>query len=444
MLRIIWQPTAAGHTWQGRQDQSTVAVNIRWIVLAVVSLLLLLLPQLLPVRSTITIMNQMAITIVFAMSYNMLLGQAGLLSFGHAIYMGLGGIFCLHLMNFIQYDGWWIPLPLLPLFGGLFSLIIAMLFGSFSTRRAGSTFAMITLGLCELVIASTVVIGVFFAASGDRTYAPAIFGYDFSTQHEVYYLVTGWMLFSVAVLYYLTRTPLGRMINAVRDNPERAEFVGYSQWLLRYLAFCIGGFFAGVAGGLFAINFEIITGENLDLAASGEILMVTVLGGTGFFFGPIIGAIVFTLMQTVLSLYTELWRLYLGILFVAMTMYFPGGLTGLIALHAAPLRCGGLHRLFLPYCRLLFPSIIAVAAIVALLELTYRQRFITTSENIVTWMGLQLSGVSVTVFLMALAIAAIWIAARQTGQVAAAWQAACDSPFDPAIGIHRQQRWHVE
>ncbi len=420
-------------------------MKIRWILLAIaVSGLLALLPQFLPARSTITIMNQMAITIVFAMSYNVLLGQAGLLSFGHAIYLGLGGIFCLHIMRFVQHDGWWIPLPLLPLFGGLFGLAIAMLFGSFATRRAGSTFTMITLGLCELVIASTVVIGVFFATSGDRTYAPTVLGHDFSTQREVYYLVVGWMLLSVATLYCLTRTPLGRMINAVRDNPERAEFVGYSQWLLRYLAFCIGGFFAGIAGGLCAINYEIISGENLDLAASGEILMVTVLGGTGFFFGPVIGAIVFTLMQTVLSLHTELWRLYLGILFVAMTMFFPGGLTGLLALHAGPLRTGRLHTLLLPYCKLLLPSAVAITAVVSMLEITYQQQSISATDSALIWLGLPLSGHFALAWLAVIAIAATWIAAKQTGQIAMAWQYASDVPFDPAIGIHRQQRWHIE
>ncbi len=419
--------------------------NKRLAIAIGVAIFLCLLPVLLPVRSTITIMNQMAITIVFAMSYNMLLGQAGLLSFGHAIYMGLGGIFCLHIMNFVEHDGWWIPLPLLPLFGGLFGMLIAMFFGSFSTRRAGSTFTMITLGLCELVIASTVVIGVFFATSGDRTYAPAVFGHDFSTQTEVYYLVTGWMLLSVGVLYFLSRTPAGRMINAVRDNPQRTEFVGYSQWLLRYIAFCIGGFFAGVAGGLFAINFEIITGENLDLAASGEILMVTVLGGTGFFFGPVIGAIVFTLMQTVLSLYTELWRLYLGILFVAMTMYFPGGLTGLLALHAGPWRTGRMRLLIWPYTQLLIASGAATLAVVSLLEIVYQQQNVDAATRHIVWLGMHISTTSILPWIICtvIAVTGIWIARRQLQRAATAYQNASDIPFDPAIGIYRDQRWHT-
>ena len=116
-------------------------------------------------------------------------------------------------------------------------------------------------------------------------------------------------------MYLWSRTPVGRMANAVRDNPERAEFLGYSARWVRYYSFVASGFFAGVAGGLFAINYEILTEENLNTASSGVILLVTFLGGVGFFFGPIIGAIAFTLLQTVLSLQTELWAFYAGVLF---------------------------------------------------------------------------------------------------------------------------------
>lgn len=422
--------------------RKTGTIVLLWLLICV---LLLVLPQLLPARSTITIMNQMAITIVFAMSYNVLLGQAGLLSFGHAVYMGLGGIFCLHIMSFVQHDGWLIPLPLLPLFGGLFGLLMAMIFGSFSTRRAGSTFTMISLGIVELVVASTVVIGVFFAASGDRTYAPAVLGHDFSSQRDVYYLIVSWMMLCVLVMYYLAGTPAGKMISASRDNRQRTEFIGYSQWLLRYLAFCIGGFFAGVAGGLFAINYEIVTGENLDLAASGQILMVTVLGGTGFFLGPVIGAVVFTLMQTVMSLHTELWRLYLGILFVAMTMYFPGGLTGILAMHAAPLQLGRLQLLAWPYCKMLLPAGICLVASIAFLESVYNHN--TIHQHIGSApLSAMLADAPALFRVACVLITAVgfYLTHKSLAAVKTAWQQASDTPFDPASGIHRDQRWHIE
>ncbi|WP_322866427.1 branched-chain amino acid ABC transporter permease [Aquicoccus sp. G2-2] len=300
-----------------------------WVAAIVV---LLLLPHIFDSRSALTIMNQMAITIVFALSYNMLLGQGGMLSFGHAVYMGLGGFFAMHILNWVETDELWLPLPLLPIFGGLFGLLFAFLIGSFSTRRAGTVFAMISLGVGELVASSALIIVMFFGGeegiSGDRTMGPPLLNWDFGPLYQVYYLTAFWLVLAALGMFLYSRTPIGRITNAVRDNEERAEFLGYSQRNVRWISFCASGFFAGIAGALFAINFEILTEENLNLVTSGNILLVTFLGGVGFFAGPIIGAIVFTLLQTVLSLYTEIWALYLGILFVATVMFFLRGWPG--------------------------------------------------------------------------------------------------------------------
>ena len=131
-----------------------------WLV---ASAFLLFLPTVFPSGAALTIMNQMAITIIFALAYNMLLGQAGMLSFGHAVYMGLGGFFCMHLLNQVEYNELYLPLPLLPIFGGLFGLFFAFLIGSFSTRRAGTVFAMISLGVGELIAACSIIIVVFLS-----------------------------------------------------------------------------------------------------------------------------------------------------------------------------------------------------------------------------------------------------------------------------------------
>ena len=396
-----------------------------WVLCAIA---LLFFPLLFTSNSAITIMNQMAITIVFALSYNMLLGQGGMLSFGHAVYMGLGGFMCIHLLNYVEYEEWWIPLPLLPFLGGLFGLFFALIIGYFSTRRAGTVFAMISLGIGELVAACSIIIVVFFGGeegvSGDRTYGPTIFGYDFSTQKEVYFLTAAWLLIAALGMYLFSRTPVGRMANAVRDNPERAEFLGYSQRSVRYYSFCISGFFAGVAGGLFAINYEILTEENLNLATSGSILLVTFLGGVGHFIGPIIGAIVFTLLQTVLSLQTEIWQLYLGILFVVTVMFFPAGLAGLLAMHAGPLRNGKLMRLLVPYFKTLLPAAIGVLACAGLLEMLFHHRHAATGEDSMSLMGVEFSVASIWPWLLLAVVAAISFAiVRATAaDLRAAWQ----------------------
>ena len=173
-------------------------------------------------------------------------------------------------------------------------------------------------------------------------------------------------MLSAALMYLFSRTPVGRMANAVRDNPERAQFLGYSSRWVRFYSFMASGFFCGIAGGLFAINYEILTEENLNTSSSGIILLVTFLGGVGFFFGPIIGAIAFTLLQTVLSLETELWAFYAGALFLATVMYFPGGLAGLIMMHVPAFKFGNAGKLVMPYVKTLIPGLITVLGIAAL------------------------------------------------------------------------------
>ena len=373
------------------QDQQTASERVPLVTMKsampwiAACLFLLLLPQIFPSGAGLTIMNQMAITIIFALAYNMLLGQAGMLSFGHAVYMGLGGFFCMHLLNQVEYNELYLPLPLLPLFGGLFGLFFAFLIGSFSTRRAGTVFAMISLGVGELIAACSIIIVVFFGGeegvSGDRTMGPEVFGFDFASQLEVYYLTAIWLLLAALGMYLFSRTPMGRIANAVRDNEERAEFLGYSQRYVRWISFCASGFFCGIAGALFAINFEILTEENLNLATSGSILLVTFLGGVGFFVGPVIGAVVFTLLQTVLSLYTEIWQLYLGILFVLTVMFFPTGLTGLIAMHFRPWNLGKAGLLIKPYAFMALPALVFVASVVALMEILFHARHASIGDE---------------------------------------------------------------
>ena len=341
-----------------------------WIVAALV---LLALPHIVRSPVAISVMNQMGIAVVFALSYNMLLGQGGMLSFGHAVYFGLGGFVAIHLLNLTAKGGLYLPVPFLPLVGALGGLLFAALFGSVSTNRAGTVFAMISLGIGELIAASSLIFNKFFGGeegiTGNRTKAPPLLGLDFTTDVQVYYLIAAWTFLATALMYAFSRTPMGRIANAVRDNPERAEFIGYSQRWARYLSFCAAGLFAGVAGGLFAVNYEILTVENVGLVASGSVLLMAYIGGVGFFFGPILGAIVFTFLQSMLSDYTRMWLLYLGILFLATVMFMPAGLAGLVVMHRPAWRAGRLHRLAGPYARAGTLAIAAAVGIVGLLEM---------------------------------------------------------------------------
>ena len=244
-----------------------------WVAAAIV---LLLLPKIFTSGGSLTTFSLIGISIIFSLSYNILLGQTGMLSFGHAVYYGLGGFLVIHAINIIGANKWPIPLPLVPLIGGLTGLVFAMLLGWVSTQRSGTAFAMISLGVAELVASSALILRTFFGGeagiSANRTKLLRVFDWSFGPQIQIYYLVAAWTLIAVIAMYALTRTPLGRMCNAVRDNPERVQFVGYDPHVVRYLAFCFSGFFAGIAGALAAINFEIANSAYLGAVQSGTVL----------------------------------------------------------------------------------------------------------------------------------------------------------------------------
>ncbi len=401
----------------------TLGAAMPWIVATV---FLILMPLVFQSNSALTIMNQMAITIIFALAYNMLLGQGGMLSFGHAVYMGVGGFLCVHIMNWDQFFGM-LPLPVLPIFGGLFGMGLALIVGSFSTRKAGTVFAMISLGVGELIAACSVIIVAFFGGeegiSGDRTYGLPFFGIEFLQQIEVYYLTAFWLVLSALLMYLFSRTPVGRMANAVRDNPERAEFLGYSARWVRFYSFVASGFFAGIAGGLFAINYEILTEENLNLVQSGSILLIAFLGGVGFFFGPIIGAILFTLLQTVLSLETEIWALYLGALFVLTVMFFPGGIAGVLMMHVVPARLGKLGGLVVPYLKIGIPAIVAIIGGACLLEILFHLRHAPADDHEMTlfWITFDSHSAVSWIVCLVMAVGGFWLARRVAPEVAEAW-----------------------
>jgi branched-chain amino acid transport system permease protein len=179
-----------------------------------------------------------------------------------------------------------------------------------------------------------------------------------------------WTLIAVALMRLETQTPLGRLANATRDNFERAQFVGYDPRMVRFYQFVLSGFFAGIAGALYAILYEIVTFDAVSAPKSATALLATYIGGVGGFFGPILGTILIVLLQSGVSLLSNAWLLYVGVLFIVMVMYAPGGITGLIAQHAPIARAGRLGGLVVPYVRVLMPGLVSVLGFVLLVELT--------------------------------------------------------------------------
>jgi branched-chain amino acid transport system permease protein len=347
----------------------------RWIVWGGYALVLLLAPLVFSSSLSQTLLSQMGIAIIACLAYNILLGQGGMLSFGHAVYSGLGGFLAIHALNKVGDGSLHLPVSLVPLVGGLAGLFFAALLGFVTTRKSGTTFAMITLGIGELVYSMSLMLPEFFGGEGgvnsNRVVPPAVFGVTFGPQVQVYYLIAAYCFVCTGLMFAFTRTPLGRMLNAVRDNPERVAFIGYDTQRVRWFAFMISGLFAGIAGGLAAINFELATAEVVGAQRSGAYLLFTFLGGSTAFFGPIIGGVLMVLATVVLSELTKAWLLYLGLAFMLMVMYAPAGVAGLILANLRLAAFGRLRPLLGAYLALLAAGAIAFAGASAMVEMLY-------------------------------------------------------------------------
>jgi branched-chain amino acid transport system permease protein len=401
-----------------------------WAVWVAAVVAVAMLPFVFSSGASLTMMSLMGFAIIFALSYNMLLGQTGMLSFGHAVYYGLGGFMTAHALNVVGAGKLPVPLPVMPLVGGLAGLFFALIFGWVSTKRAGTAFAMISLGIGELVAACSLILRGFFGGEGgistSRTSTLRLFDISFGPQIQVYYLIAAWCLLCIGAMYAFTRTPLGRMCNAVRENPERAEFVGYSTQMVRFLVFCISGFFAGVAGGLAAIHYEIVTSSVVGAVPSGFVLLMAYIGGVAFFIGPIIGAVLMTALQISLSDYTGAWLLYVGLMFVLVVMYAPWGLGGFVVMHQPLLAAGTLWRALPAYSLALVPLAMLGTGIVALIETAHHLLVQASQGSAMRLLGVAYDAKSPLAWgvIVVLLVAGIVTLLRVTPRVSGAYHAA--------------------
>ena len=401
----------------------------RAIVWGGYAVVLLVLPLLLPSNLERAVLTQIGIGIVACLSYNMLLGQGGMLSFGHAVYTGLGTFVAVHAMLGIADGSFPVPMSLVPLVGGVSGMFFAALLGYVTTKKAGTPFAMITLGIGELVAPMVLIVPEFFGGEGgiavNRTAGPAVMGITYGPQIQVYYLVALYTFACTAAMFAFTRTPLGRMLNAVRDNPERVEFIGYSTQRVRYFSFVIAGFFAGIAGGLYAVHFEIATPDVVGAARSGAYLLFTFLGGATFFFGPIIGAVLMVVGFALFSEVTKAWQLYLGLIFMFMVMYAPGGVASLVMMNLRVAQHKKLHRLWGWYAALAAASAVMLVGAAALIEMIYHLQLGAAGEPTMRYLGITLDTSSPLSWIGAVVVFAIGFVALEATRrrFARAWGA---------------------
>lgn len=378
------------------------------------ALCLLLAPQVFRSSLSVSMLSQMGYLVIICLSFNILLGQGGMLSFGHAVYSGLGAFVAVHTMNYAaSKNGIYVPLPLIPLIGGFGALFFSALLGFVTTKKSGTTFAMITLGIGEMVASMSLMFPGFFGGDGgvstNRVYGAKLpFGISFGPQIQVYYLIAFYCFICTALMFAFTRTPLGRMLNAVRDNPERVQFVGYNTQRVRFYAFMVSAFFAGIGGALATINFEIVSAsDSLGAVRSGGYLLFTFLGGATFFFGPMIGGVLLVLASVLLSEFTKAWLLYLGLAFLLMVMYAPGGVASLIMMNVRLARYRQLRPLGPAYLALFGTGLVMLAGASACIEMIYHFQLDAAMGPKLHFLGLTLDSSSPLTWAAALAVLAV-------------------------------------
>lgn len=398
----------------------------RVLVWSATALLFALLPIFFNSGFAITLLSQMGVMIIFTLSYNMIFGQGGMLSFGHAVYSGLGAYFAIHALNLLTAAGglWATPITvvLLPLIGGVAGACFGVIFGFLTTRKAGTPFAMITLGIGEMVHAASLMFPGFFGGEGgissNRVLGAPILGISFGPGIQVYYLIAAWCFVSMALMFAFSRTPLGRMSNAVRDNPERVEFIGYSAQRIRFLVVIVSAFFAGIAGGLSAINFELVTAENVSSLRSGGVLLAAFIGGAMFFFGPVLGAVIFIFFAVALSDFTKAWQLYLGLFFMGMVMFAPGGVAGIVLTNLRVIK----HKRFGPlrdaYVGLLGTGLLLAIGVSMLVEFGYHLSLESATSSVTRYAGFAFDTQQSSTWVVAISVTvagalAFWFARRE-------------------------------
>lgn len=333
-----------------------------------VAILLIAVPPFLGLGWQNALINVL-IASLFAAAFNLLMGQGGMLSFGHAAYYGLGAFAVLHMMRAAE-NGLPFPTALLPLVGGAAGLIAGLSAGYFATRRTGVYFALVTLALAELPHAlAPHWEGAFGGESGLSSMRMPSMGMDFGSSLQVYYVTLGWTVLSIALLYAGTRTPFGRLTLALRDNEQRVRFMGFNAHATKTLVFGISALFAGVAGGLLALSSETANYGIFSTQVSAQVVLHTFIGGSGLFFGPVIGASLMTLFTFLMSELTRSWLLYQGILFTLVMLFAPSGIAGIVQAHIANHHRLPWNRLARPYALSALGGVLVSAGVVFLIQM---------------------------------------------------------------------------
>lgn len=269
---------------------------------------------------------------LYALGLNLVFGYMGVLSFGHAAFFGVGaygtGIAMVH------FGVHWVPSIFI---GILMAGLTAMIMGAMAIRTKGIYFAMVTLALAQCVYYIVYHMGELSGGEDGLTgVSVKTVDFGFTTINIIreplskYYLVLAFVMVAIFIFSRILNSPFGSVLEAIRENENRAQACGYDVKLTKWVAFSISGLFCGLAGALSAIHLSVVPIESLHYHQSGLAVMMALLGGMGTFFGPFIGAMAFLMLEDIITTMTSHWQLFLGAIFMIFVLFFPRGIWGSI------------------------------------------------------------------------------------------------------------------
>jgi branched-chain amino acid transport system permease protein len=304
--------------------------SLTYLGIATLFLLGALAPALLK-KYHLNMLTEIIIFALYAVSYNLLLGYAGLLSFGHAMFFGLGAF--VTAVAIIHLKG--LTLLTAVLIGFLSTVLAGFLIGGLLLRHKGSYFALLTLAFNSLFYAvATKWHSVTGGDDGLSITRPVvdlgIASFSVAGFTSFYYLTLIIIGASIVFCWYFTHTAMGKTVLLMRENEERMKFLGYNTNISRLILFTFTGAIAGLAGTFYTLHFQFVSISAVSVDMTTAVLLMAFVGGTGTFWGPMLGALVYIVLQNYLSDITDRWPLFMGFIFVFMVLFMPGGLSRVI------------------------------------------------------------------------------------------------------------------
>jgi branched-chain amino acid transport system permease protein len=307
----------------------TSFMTVRNIVIAALLVMLALVPLYslwVGNNFVLILFTRIVILAIAAVSLNLIMGYGGMVSFGHAAYLGVGG----YVVGILAYEGvpsGFVQWPLALVVSGLFALLIGVL----SLRTRGVYFIMITLAFAQMIYYVAVSLNRYGADDGLTIYRRSQFaGLNLANKMIFYYLCLALLLLVVIIVWRMVNSRFGMVIRGARSNERRMRAIGFPIFRYRLACFTIAGVICGLSGALLANHTEFISPAAMHWTRSGDLIIMVVLGGMGSLFGPVIGAVVFLLLEEVLSTLTEYWQIIFGPMLLAIVLYARGGIDGLL------------------------------------------------------------------------------------------------------------------